>query len=133
MNILAGLSSLTALVLISTSRVPDVAGLGGGATAMASVTAGFLVVSSVLALLGKPRGRRLMLAAALAFYGGILIQNAYLLGQVQDNLAPAHKLITHVVRSGLEIAINLWALLSAKTRRYFDGVLAAPWETSLGR
>ena len=67
-----------------------------------------------------------MLAAALAFYGSILVQNAIILGQVQDSLVPANKLIANVVRSGLEIAINLWALLSAKTRSYFSGALAAP-------
>jgi len=127
MNILVGLISLTALVFISTSsRVPEAARLGGGTAALAAFTAGFLIVSSVLALLGKPRGRWLMLAAALAFYGSILVQNAYILGQVQDSLVPANKLIANVVRSGLEIAINLWALLSAKTRRYFGGALAAP-------
>jgi hypothetical protein len=127
MNILVGLISLTALVFISTSsRVPDAVRLDGGTAALAAFTAGLLIASSVLALLGKPRGRWLMLAAALAFYGSILVQNAYILGQVHDSLVPNHKLIANVVRSGLEIAINLWALLSAKTSRYFGGALAAP-------
>ncbi|HJR72936.1 MAG TPA: hypothetical protein VJ806_04780 [Luteimonas sp.] len=127
MNILVGLISLTALVFISTSsRVPDAARFDAGTATLAAFTAGLLVVSSVLALLGKPRGRWLMLAAALAFYGSILVQNAIILGQVQDSLVPANKLIANVVRSGLEIAINLWALLSAKTRSYFSGALAAP-------
>jgi hypothetical protein len=66
-----------------------------------------------------------MLIAALVFYGSILLQNAYILGQAQDSIVPANKLLATVVRSGLEIAINLWALLSSKTRRYFGGVLAA--------
>lgn len=67
-----------------------------------------------------------MLAAALAFYGSILVQNAYILSQVQDSVVPASKLTANIVRSGLEIAINLWALLSASTRRYFSGASAVP-------
>jgi hypothetical protein len=127
MNILVGLTSLVALVFISTSaRVPDAVRLGGGTAALAAFAAGLLVVSSVLALMGKPRGRQLMLAAALAFYGSILVQNAYILAQTQDSIVPANKLIANTVRSGLEIAINLWALLSVKTRRYFGSALAAP-------
>jgi hypothetical protein len=126
MNILVGVISLAALVFISTSaRVPDAVRFGGSTAVLAAITASFLVGSSVLALLGKPRGRQLMLAAALAFYGSILLQNAYMLIQFQGSLVPTNKLTANVVRSGLEIAINLWALHSAKTRKYFRA-LAAP-------
>ncbi len=93
---------------------------------MAIITASFLIISSALALLGKPRWRHLMLLAALAFYGSILVQNALLLAQSQGSLVPASKLTSHVFRSGLEIAINLWALLSLRTKQYFNRELAAP-------
>lgn len=127
MNVLVGLTSLAGVIFIATSsRVPDALRIGMGAGALAATTAGFLVAASVLALLGKPRWRLLMLAAALAFYGSILVQNAYILSQVQDSVVPASKLTANIVRSGLEIAINLWALLSASTRRYFSGASAVP-------
>jgi hypothetical protein len=125
-NVLVGVTSLVALVFISTSaRVPDAARLGGVTAVFAAFASCFLVVSSVLALMGKPLGRQLMLAAALTFYGSIMVQNALILTHAQNSLVPANKLFANVVRSGLEIAINLWALLSLKTRRYFGDALAA--------
>ncbi len=127
MNILVGCLSLTMLIFLSTSsRVPSDMQLSAGTTAIAAITASFLVVSSTMALLGRPRWRHIMLLAAVAFYGSIMVQNALLLAQAQDSLVPASKLTSHVVRSGLEIAINLWALLSLKTRQYFGRELAAP-------
>ncbi|MBP3984601.1 hypothetical protein J5837_09245, partial [Pseudoxanthomonas helianthi] len=125
MNILVGCLSLAMLIFVTTSSRVATVQLSAGTAAMAAVTAGFLVVSSVMALLGKPRWRRLMLLGALAFYGSVMVQSALLLAQAQDSLVPASKLISHVIRSGLELAINLWALLSLKTRQYFGRELAA--------
>ena len=127
MNIAIGLLGLFFVAFVSlSSRVPDEARLGAGSVAMALVTASFLVVSSVLALLGKRRWDRLMLSAALIYYGGVLAQNAYLLIQAQELIVPTQKIVANVVRSGIEIAINLWAVLSAKTRVFFRGATAAP-------
>lgn len=127
MNIIVGLLGLFFVAFVSlSSRVPDEARLAAGSIVMALVTTSFLVVSSVLALLGKRRWDRLMLSAALIYYGGILAQNAYLLVQSQELIVPAQKVVANVVRSGIEIAINLWALLSAKTRVFFRGATAAP-------
>ncbi|QSX79720.1 hypothetical protein [Agrilutibacter solisilvae] len=127
MNILVGCLSLAMLVFLKTSsRVPAEIHLSAIATATAATTAGFLVFASVMALLGKPRWRRLMLLAAVSFYGSIMVQNALLLAQAEDSLVPASKLTSHLIRSGLEVAINLWALLSPRTRQYFDRELAAP-------
>ena len=127
MNILVACLSLTLLVFITTSsRIPAEIQLSAGTSATAAATASFLVISSVMALLGRPRWLYLMLLAALAFYGSIMVQNAFLLAQPQSSAVPTSKLTTHMIRSGLEIAINLWALLSLKTRRYFNRGLAAP-------
>lgn len=93
------------------------------AALLSVATAGFLIASSILALLGTPRWDGLMLAAAVLYYGGILTQNIYLLIQVQDTAIPTQPLVSHAVRSGLALAlalaINLWAVRSAKTRAHF--------------
>lgn len=66
-----------------------------------------------------------MLSAALVYYGGVLAQNAYLLIQAQELIVPTQKIVTNIVRSGIEVAINLWAVLSAKTRIFFRGATTA--------
>jgi len=132
MNALVGLLSLTAVVFITTStEVPDALRPGAVSAAFSGFTAGFLVVSSVLALLGKPRSLWLALAAALIHYGMIAGQNVYFLFALDGDLVPASKLTANAVRSGIEIAINLWGLLSAKSRAYFDVAPGASSSSSL--
>lgn len=127
MNILVGLSGLFLIAFVSlSSRVPDEARLGTGSIVMALVATSFLVVSSVFALLGKRGWDRLMLSAALVYYGGVLAQNAYLFVSAQELAVPAQKILANIVRSGIEIAINLWAVLSVKTRAFFRSGAAAP-------
>lgn len=120
MNVMVGLTGLFMLAYLSVSaHVPDEFRPSPGSAVVALASAGFLIASSVLALLGKRRWGWLMLAAAVVYYGGILAQNIYLLIQVQETAVPAQPLVSHAVRSGLEIAINLWVVLSVKTRAYF--------------
>lgn len=120
MNIAVGLISLFALVFLTVSvQTAGAIKLAPSTAVFAVSSAVFLILASVLVLRGKPRGRWLILFAAILFYGSVLLQNAYLLNQADGGLLPAEKLTAAAVRSGLEIAINLWALLSAKTRRYF--------------
>ncbi|RYG96481.1 MAG: hypothetical protein EON58_11990 [Alphaproteobacteria bacterium] len=127
MNVILGLLSISFLVfLATTARVPEELRITGGMTAFAAATAGFMVISSVMALLGKPSWRQLMLSAALIYYGSILAQNFNFLVSGSETLVPAQKLASNAVRSGLEIAINLWALLSTKTRDYFRSIPSAP-------
>ncbi|WP_311223159.1 MULTISPECIES: hypothetical protein [unclassified Acidovorax] len=121
MNMVAGLIGLFMLAYLSTSpQVPDEFRPGPGAAVFSLATASLLIASSALALLGRARWDWLMLAAAVVYYGGILAQNIYILIQVQETAIPTQPLVSHAVRSGLEIAINLWAVLSAKTRSYFS-------------
>jgi hypothetical protein len=127
MNILLGLLALFTLGYVSiSSNVPSVIRPSGLTTTIAIITAGFLIVSSALALLGKSLGRQLMLAAALLFYGILVVQNANMLAQPHEWLGPGAntKLTASVIRGCFEILINVWVLLSAKTRGYF--ALAVP-------
>ena len=122
MNISLGVLALFTLGYVSTSsNVPSVIRPSGFTTAIAISTAGFLIVSSASALLGKSFGRQLMLAAALLFYGILVAQNANMLAQPHEWLGPSAntKLTASVIRGCFEILINVWALLSAKTRGYF--------------
>jgi hypothetical protein len=121
MNILVGSMSLAALGFLTfSSRVPEAFQVGAGSATVAALSTGMLIAWSVLALMGKTWARHLMLAAALLFYGGIAIQNIQLYLQADDAQLAALPFVAHIVRSTIEIAINLWALLSAKTRRYFE-------------
>ena len=127
MNIAVGLLGLLFVAFVSlSSRVPDEARLGADSVFMSIAATSFLVVSSFLALLGKRRWDHLMLSAALVFYGSVLAQNSYLLIQAQELIVPTQKIVANVVRSGIEITINLWAVLSVKTRIFFRGAATTP-------
>lgn len=127
MNIAVGLMAMVFVVFFSlSSRVPDEARLGTGSIVFAVITTSLLIVSSVLALFGKRRWDRIMLSAALVYYGSVLAQNASLLVQSEELIIPVQKVVANVARSGIEIAINLWAILSAKTRFFFRHASASP-------
>jgi len=122
MNIVVGLAGLFLIAFISlSSTVPEDLRPDAGGAVFAVATAGFLIISSVLALLGKWRWGRLMLAAALLYYGIVLVQNVCLLVQAQGAAIPVPKATANVVRSALEIAINVWATLTARGRAFFRG------------
>ena len=129
MNILIGLMALGLLLfLLMSPRVAGELRPSGGAAILGAVSPSFLVVTSVIALFGKPYGRNLMLLAALVFYGILIVQNVLLFGSAQSVLgqAGATKVVVNVVRASLELLVNLWALLSFKTRQYFRGAPVAP-------
>lgn len=129
MNILIGLLALGLLLfLLMSPRVAGELRPSGGAAILGAVSPSFLVVASVVALFGKPYGRYLMLLAALVFYGILIVQNVFLFGTAQSVLGQAGvtKVVANVVRALLELLVNLWALLSFKTRQYFRGAPVAP-------
>lgn len=129
MNILIGLMALGLLAfLLASSRVPEALRPSSAAAIYAVIAPTFLIVASVFALLGKSYGHRLMLAAALIFYGTLIVQNLLIAGSANDALGPggAAKAVANAVRATLELAINLWALLSLKTRQYFGASSVAP-------
>jgi hypothetical protein len=129
MNVLVGLISLGFLAFLATSaRVPAALHPGVATLAWAVCTAGFLIVASLVALLGKPYGRYIMLLAAVVFYGVLMAQNVVALSGPYAALGQGvgTKLTANLVRTSLELAINFWALLSLKTREYFTGPAVAP-------
>jgi hypothetical protein len=122
MNIFASVVSLSAIVLtfIGPNEVqalrPDALGV-----VIASSLAAFLLASSILGLLGVPQARWLILVSALLFYGGIAVQNLYILASLEDALSDKDrlKLWSHVGRSTIEVSLNLWMCLSSKVVTFF--------------
>ena len=126
MNILVAAISVAAvafLLLSSNPNIPESVRPGLSAALFALGTAGFLIVSSVLALFRVKFSRWLMLAAALIFFGILGFQSlAFLVSSGASLPSEAmRKLWANVIRNTLEIAINVWALLSAKTAVFFLG------------
>ena len=126
MNILVATISVATvafLLLSSNPNIPESVRPGLSTTLLALGTAGLLILASVLALLRVQFARWLMLAAALIFFGILGFQSLALLVSSGPSL-PAEatpKLWANVIRNALEIAINVWALLSAKTAAFFLG------------
>ena len=126
MNILVAAISILGvayLLLSSNPNIPESVRPGRFTTLFALGTSGLLIIASVLALLRIRFARWLMLAAALIFFGILAFQSFSLL--VSSGAAlPADatpKLWANVIRNTLEIAINAWALLSAKSTAFFIG------------
>ncbi len=123
MNIFVGLLSLAALLFILISPQAPAELRPGFARALAAGgIAMFLVVASIAALMGRQHARLGMLGAALVFFGMLAIQNILLIAELSDTGDPKmfQKLGSNVARSTIEIAINAWALLSAKTVAFFS-------------
>ena len=95
---------------------PDIATAAAGGS-----LATFLIVSSVLLFFRIRRSRWLTFAAAILFYGTLVLQQVALLGQIGDTLTEQQRLkvLASSSRSIIEIVLNAWALFSAKTSRYF--------------
>lgn len=62
-----------------------------------------------------------MMAAAIVYFGLVIFQNASLLSHAAAlfNHESKTKLWSNIVRTGSELALNLWGTLSSKTRTYF--------------
>ncbi|HEX7732699.1 MAG TPA: hypothetical protein VF415_08640 [Rhodanobacter sp.] len=126
MNILVAAISIlgvTYLLLSSNPNIPESLRPTPSTTLLALGTSGLLVIASLLSLLRVQLARWLMLAAAFIFFGILGFQSLSLLVSSGSPL-PAGvtpKLWANVIRNTLEIAINAWALLSAKTAAFFQG------------
>lgn len=95
---------------------PDIAGVAVGGS-----LATFLIVSSVLLFFRVRHSRWLTFTAAIFFYGTLVLQQVALLVQIGDTLTEQQRLkvLASSSRSIIEIVLNVWALCSAKTSRYF--------------
>ena len=127
MNMVLALFSIVALVfLLRSSVVPAEIVPSGWNAAFSALVAFALIVSSVLALMGFPRARWIALIIALTFFGLIWIHGLLaaldpegVIGAVPTD-RESRKLWAGVVRSSIEIGLNLWVFLSAKTKALFD-------------
>ena len=127
MNMVLALFSIVALVfLLRSSVVPAEIVPSGWNAAFSALVAFALIVSSVLALMGFPRTRWIALIIALTFFGLIWIHSLLaaldpegVIGAVPTD-RESRKLWAGVVRTSIEIGLNLWVFLSAKTKAFFD-------------
>jgi len=127
MNMVLALFSIVALVfLLRSSVVPAEIVPSGWNAAFSALVAFALIVSSVLALMGFPRARWIALIIALTFFGLIWIHSLLaaldpegVIGAVPTD-RESRKLWAGVVRTSIEIGLNLWVFLSAKTKAFFD-------------
>jgi hypothetical protein len=123
-NVAVALLSIGTLAfLLLSSRVPAELRPPAWSAALSSLLAAFLIVSCVLALLGYRPARWLALGSAVLFFGILLTQSLLLLVQSGASLphVPPRKLWANVVRNSIEIALNLWVFLGAKTAAFFRG------------
>jgi hypothetical protein len=127
MNVLLALFSIVVLVLLlNRSQVSAEVVPSGWNAAFSTLVAFALIVSSVLALMGLPRARWMALIMALTFFGLIWLHSLFAALDPQEviGLVPtdreSRKLWAGVVRAAIEIGLNLWVFLSAKTRMFFD-------------
>ena len=99
---------------------------GHASAALAMALAVAMIVTSVLAFLGLPKARSPALVAALVFFGLLVLQSLLTAldpTSLFGELPPARitqKLWAGVVRNSIEIGLNCWVYLSAKTKRYFE-------------
>jgi hypothetical protein len=124
MNIAVGLISVGMLAfLLFSSRVPAELRPSTSSAALSSLLAALLIVSCVFALLGYRQARWLALGSAVLFFGILWTQSLLFLVQSGGSLpqVPTRKLWANVVRNSIEIALNLWVFLSAKTAAFFRG------------
>jgi hypothetical protein len=128
MNILLGLISLGTLVFVFTySAFPRELVPSNWSAAFSVLLATGVIVSSVLALMRYPRARWVALTLAPIFLGVPLVRSLLVaidpqsvLGEVPTDRV-SRKLWAGVVRNSIEIGLNLWMFLSAKTRAFFEG------------
>ena len=112
---------MVALVFMMTSdRVPVEVRPTGTDAAASGFIAVFLIVSSLLALLGYPKARWPAFGAALIFFGGLLLQSLLLIIHPSDALpeGSSPRLWANVIRNAIEISLNVWVFLSAKVASF---------------
>lgn len=124
MNILSGALGIFVAVYLSlnSKATSEVVGFGPFTAFLGFIAASLLIAASILALLRRKNSRWLMLSAACSYFGIIAAQNILII--LFDPSIPGaatQKLWTSAARSTLEIAINVWALCSAKSIAFFEG------------
>jgi hypothetical protein len=124
MNIAVATITLVALgFMLASDRVPVEVRPTTLRAAVSGLLAGFLIISSVLALLGYPKARWPALMAAVIFFGILLLQSLLFIIHPSDVLpeGSSPKLWANVVRNTIEISLNMWVFLGAKVTTYLRG------------
>jgi hypothetical protein len=124
MNILVALISFVVVVfMVSSSRVPVEVRLTSTAAISSGILAISVIVTSLLALLRHPKARLPALGAALLFFGILLLQSLLLLIRPSDlPVGSSPKLWADVIRNSIEISLNIWVFLSVKVADYLRAV-----------
>jgi hypothetical protein len=128
MNIAVALMGIGTLAfMLTSSTFPPELVPSKWSAAFSVFIATAVIVSSLLALLKFRRARWVALTAALVFFGVLLVQSLILaidpqalLGEIPSKIQ-SRKLWAGVTRNSIEIGLNLWAFLSAKTAAFFRG------------
>ena len=127
MNVMLALFSIVGLAfMLTSSEVPAEMVPSHWSAVFSVLVAVAMIVSSVLAVLGVPRARWIALSIALIFFGIIWLHSLLaaldpegVIGVVPTD-GESQKLWAGVVRTSIEIGLNLWVFLSAKTLAFFD-------------
>ncbi len=120
LNICIGGLSVALVVFLATSgRVPEQLQLSASAALLSSLAGAFLLFSSVVALMGRPSGRRLMYLGAFVFFGPLIVQNALALLSGSQTEVSTQKVVANVFRHAISLAFNVWALRSLVTQQFF--------------
>lgn len=117
----AGISLVALVFLLTSSKVPAELSPDTTTIILTGTLASFLIVTSILSFRRAPYSRWLTFIAAILFYGTLVQQQMAALSQLGDTLTEHERLkvLARCTRSMIEIALNAWALFSAKTARYF--------------
>jgi hypothetical protein len=127
MNVVLAVFSIAALAfMLTSSKFPAEMVPSNWSAAFSMLVAFAVIASSVVALLGFPRARWIALSMALIFFGTIWLHSLLaaldpegVIGVVPTD-RELQRLWAGVVRTSIEIGLNLWVFLSAKTRVFFD-------------
>lgn len=87
-----------------------------------------LLIASWYALLRKRHGNFVLFAAAVLYYGALIIQSAGFLGQGHSVFSKdgEMRLWINIIRQSLALLFVTWATFSSKTRFYFSGGTDSP-------
>ena len=126
MNVAIGLIGIATVgFLLKSSKIPAEAVPATWSATLSILSAMTLISASILALLGLRRTRWFALVTAVAYFGIILVHNLLIYVDPQAIFGQpisdrdSRKLLAAVIRSSIEIGINVWAYLSVKTGAFF--------------
>jgi hypothetical protein len=126
LNVAIGIFGIVAVgFLLTSSKIPAELVPAKWSALSSIFIAATLIGSSVLALLGFRHARWVALVTAVAYFGTILIQNLLIFLHPEATFGhsisdrDSRMFLASVIRSAIEIGINVWGYLSSKTGSFF--------------